>query len=110
VVEEEERSLPPPEEVEAVSSPSFSIWSFLGNDSERNLEDDEDAATKTHEDSLHLEWWEEAKGKAEVERTRCSRRRRRCLPFYFIRTVYFTCITIILLPLDTLIHLFTANR
>jgi hypothetical protein len=31
-------------------------------------------------------------------------------PFYFTRTVYFTCITIILLPLDTLIPLFTANR
>jgi hypothetical protein len=29
---------------------------------------------------------------------------------YFTRTVYFTCITIILLPLDTLIPLFTANR
>jgi hypothetical protein len=32
------------------------------------------------------------------------------LPFYFIRTVYFTCITIILLPLNMLIPLFTANR
>jgi hypothetical protein len=32
------------------------------------------------------------------------------LPFYFTRTVYFTCITIIQLPLDTLIPLFTANR
>ena len=32
------------------------------------------------------------------------------LPFYFTRTVYFTCITIILLPLDTLNPLFTANR
>jgi hypothetical protein len=31
-------------------------------------------------------------------------------PFYFTRTVYFTCITIIQLPLDTLIPLFTANR
>jgi hypothetical protein len=31
-------------------------------------------------------------------------------PFYFTRTVYFTCITIILLPLDMLIPLFTANR
>jgi hypothetical protein len=31
-------------------------------------------------------------------------------PFYFTRTVYFTCITIILLPLDALIALFTANR
>jgi hypothetical protein len=30
--------------------------------------------------------------------------------FYFTHTVYFTCITIILLPLDTLIPLFTANR
>jgi hypothetical protein len=29
---------------------------------------------------------------------------------YFTSTVYFTCITIILLPLDTLIPLFTANR
>jgi hypothetical protein len=32
------------------------------------------------------------------------------LPFYFTRTVYFTCITIIQLPLDTLIPLFIANR
>jgi hypothetical protein len=32
------------------------------------------------------------------------------LPFYFTRTVYVTCITIILLPLDTLNPLFTANR
>jgi hypothetical protein len=31
------------------------------------------------------------------------------LPFYFTRTVYFTCFTIILLPLDTLIPLFTSN-
>jgi hypothetical protein len=30
--------------------------------------------------------------------------------FYFTRTVYFTWITIILLPLDTLIPLFTTNR
>jgi hypothetical protein len=30
--------------------------------------------------------------------------------FYFTRTVYFTCITIILLPLDTLNPLFTANQ
>jgi hypothetical protein len=29
---------------------------------------------------------------------------------YFTHTVYFTCITIILLPLDTLNPLFTANR
>jgi hypothetical protein len=29
---------------------------------------------------------------------------------YFTRTVFFTCITIILLPLDTLSPLFTANR
>jgi hypothetical protein len=31
-------------------------------------------------------------------------------PFYFTRTFYFTCITIIQLPLDALIPLFTANR
>jgi hypothetical protein len=31
------------------------------------LEDDEDAATKTLEDSPCLEWWEEAEGKAEEE-------------------------------------------
>jgi hypothetical protein len=30
-------------------------------------------------------------------------------PFYFTRTIYFTCFIIILLPLDTLIPLFTAN-
>ena len=32
------------------------------------------------------------------------------LPFYFTRTIYFICITIILLPLDTLNPLFTENR
>jgi hypothetical protein len=32
------------------------------------------------------------------------------LPFYFTHTVYFTCSTIILFPLNTLIPLFTANR
>jgi hypothetical protein len=32
------------------------------------------------------------------------------LPFYFTRTVYFTRFTIILLPLDMLIPLFTVNR
>jgi hypothetical protein len=32
------------------------------------------------------------------------------LPFYFTHTVYFTCITIILLPLDMLNPLFTANQ
>jgi hypothetical protein len=31
-------------------------------------------------------------------------------PFYFTRTIYFTCITIIQIPLDTLIPLFTTNR
>ena len=31
-------------------------------------------------------------------------------PFYFTRTVYCICITIVLLPLDTLIPLFTTNR
>jgi hypothetical protein len=31
-------------------------------------------------------------------------------PFYFTRTIYFTCITIIILPLDTLNPLFTANQ
>jgi hypothetical protein len=31
-------------------------------------------------------------------------------PFYFTHTVYFTSFTIILLPLDTLIPLFTTNR
>jgi hypothetical protein len=33
-----------------------------------------------------------------------------CYTVYITRTVYFTCITIIQLPLDTLIPLFTANR
>jgi hypothetical protein len=66
-VEEEEQPLPPSEEVEAVSSPSFSDWSFLDNDSERNLEDDEDAAMETPEDSPRLEWWEEVERKAEEQ-------------------------------------------
>jgi hypothetical protein len=66
-VVEEEQFLPPPEEVEAVSSPSFSVCSSSDNDSERNLEDDKDAATETLEDSPSLEWWEEAERKAEEE-------------------------------------------
>jgi hypothetical protein len=33
-----------------------------------------------------------------------------CYTIYFTRTIYFTCSTIIFLPLDTLIPLFTANR
>jgi hypothetical protein len=66
-VEEEEQPLPPSEEVEAVSSPSFSDWSFLDNDSERNLEDDEDVAMETPEDSPRLEWWEEVERKAEEQ-------------------------------------------
>jgi hypothetical protein len=66
-VEEEEQPLPPSKEVEAVSSPSFSDWSFLDNDSERNLEDDEDAAMETPKDSPHLEWWEEVERKAEEQ-------------------------------------------
>jgi hypothetical protein len=67
LVEEEEQSLPPPEEVEAVSSPSFSICSSLEDDSERNLEDDKDAGTEMPEDYPNLEWWEEAGRKAEEE-------------------------------------------
>jgi hypothetical protein len=66
-VEEEEHSLPPPEEVEAVSFPSFSDWSSSDDDSKRNLEDDKDAATETLEDSPRLKWWEEAERKAEEE-------------------------------------------
>jgi hypothetical protein len=67
VEEEEKQPLPPLEEVEAVSSRSFSNWSSLDDDSERNLEDDEDAAMDTPEDSLRLEWWEEAERKTEGE-------------------------------------------
>jgi hypothetical protein len=63
---EEEQTLPPLEEVEAVSSPSFSDWSSSDDNSERNLEDKEDAAMETPEDSPHLEWWEEAEHKAEM--------------------------------------------
>jgi hypothetical protein len=51
-MEKEEQPLPPPKEVEVVSSPSFSDWSSLDDDSERNLED---AATETSEDSPYLE-------------------------------------------------------
>jgi hypothetical protein len=64
-MEEEEQPLPSPEEVEAVSSPSFSVWSSSDDDSERNLEDDEDAAMETPEESTCLEWWEEAERKVE---------------------------------------------
>jgi hypothetical protein len=66
-VEDEEQPLPPPEEVEAVSSSSFSDWSSSDDASERNLEDDEDAATEMLEDSLRLEWCEEAEHNAEEE-------------------------------------------
>jgi hypothetical protein len=53
--------------MEAVSSPSFCDWSFSDDDSERNLEDDEDAAMEMPEDSLRLEWCKEAERKAEEE-------------------------------------------
>jgi hypothetical protein len=66
-VGEEEQSLPPPEEVEAVSSLSFSIWSSSDNKSERNLEDDEDAVMDIPKDSPRLEWWEVAERKTEEE-------------------------------------------
>jgi hypothetical protein len=66
-VVKEEESLPPPEEVEAVSSPSFSVSSSLDDDSERNLVDDEYGATETLENSPRLEWWEKAERKAEEE-------------------------------------------
>jgi hypothetical protein len=66
-VKEEGQSLPPLEEVEAISSASFSVWSSSDDDSERNLEDSEDAATETPEDSPHLERWEEAKCKIKEE-------------------------------------------
>jgi hypothetical protein len=62
---EEEQSLPSPDDMEAISSPSFSGWSSSDEDSNSNLEDDEDTATNKLEDSLHLEWWEEAEHKAE---------------------------------------------
>jgi hypothetical protein len=65
---EEEQPLPLLEEVEAVSSPSFFDCSSLDDNSERNLEDDEDAATETPEDSSRLELWEEAERKAEKEK------------------------------------------
>jgi hypothetical protein len=64
-MQEEKQPLLPPEEVEAVSSPSFSNWSCSDDDSDRNLEDNKDTATETPEDSLRLEWWEEEKRKTE---------------------------------------------
>jgi hypothetical protein len=67
LVVEEEQSLPPPDDVEAVASPSFSGWSSSDGKSKRNLEDKEDAATETPEDSLRFECWEEAERKAEEE-------------------------------------------
>jgi hypothetical protein len=66
-VEEEEQPIPPPEEVEAVSSPSFSDWSSSDDDSKRNLEDDKDAATEMPEDSPCLEWWGKVEPKVEEE-------------------------------------------
>jgi hypothetical protein len=47
--------------------PSDNDWSSSGDDSERKLEDNKHAGTETPEDSLHLEWWEEAERKAEEE-------------------------------------------
>jgi hypothetical protein len=67
-MEEEEQPVPPSKEVEALSSPSFSGWSFSDDDSERNLEDDEDAVTETPEDSPRLEWWEESERKTKEEK------------------------------------------
>jgi hypothetical protein len=55
---EEEQSLPKPDDVEAVYSPSFSGWSFSDDDSERKLEDNEDTANETPEDYPCLKWWE----------------------------------------------------
>jgi hypothetical protein len=66
-MKEEEQTLPPSEEVEAVPSPTFSDWSSSDDDSRRNLEDDEDVMMKTPEDSPCLEWWEEKECKAEEE-------------------------------------------
>jgi hypothetical protein len=66
--------LPPSEEVEAVSYPCFSDWSSSDDDSERNLEDDKDAATKTSEDSPCLECLEEVERKAEEEEDGSRRR------------------------------------
>jgi hypothetical protein len=53
--------------VEIVSFPSFSDWSSSDDDPDRNLEDDEDTATETPEDSPCLECWEEAEHKTEEE-------------------------------------------
>jgi hypothetical protein len=66
-VVKEEESLPPLEEDEAVSSPSFFVSSSLDDQSERNLVNDEDGETETLENSPCLEWWEEAERKAEEE-------------------------------------------
>jgi hypothetical protein len=48
---EDERSLPPTKH-QARSSPSYSGWSSSGHKCERNLEDEEEAATATEEDEL----------------------------------------------------------
>jgi hypothetical protein len=63
--------------VEAVSSPSFSVWSSSNDDFERNLEDDKDATPETPEDSPSLEWWEEAELETEEEDDKMPRSRRR---------------------------------
>jgi hypothetical protein len=90
-VKEEEQPLPPPEEVEAVSSPSFSDWSSSDDDSERNLEDDKDAAIETLEDSPRLEWWEEDEMLEEQEAllesfaTACKEERTRAAAAHAIR-------------------------
>jgi hypothetical protein len=66
-VVEEAQSLPTPDDVEAVASPSFSGWSSSDGESERNLEDNADVATETPEGFSAFEWWEEAERKAEEE-------------------------------------------
>jgi hypothetical protein len=53
-VDKEEQSPPPLEEVEAVSFPSFSVWSSSNEDSERNLEDNKDMLTENLEDFSRL--------------------------------------------------------
>jgi hypothetical protein len=81
-VEEEEQSLPPLKEVEAVSSSSFSVWSSSDDDSERNLDNDKDVASETHEDSPRLEWWEEAERKAEEEDDEMLKKQEALLAFF----------------------------
>jgi hypothetical protein len=74
---EEEHSLPPPKDIEAVSSPTFSGWSSSNDKSERKLEDAEDAATETLKILRVSNGGRRPSARPRRKSTRCSRSGRR---------------------------------